>query len=169
MPEGFTVHNLVKNVLDTAPPWAAAMNVDWGMGEHMAFASPVACLDPPVGRGLRARHLRAPPRRAARPEAREVDVGSYTPAAERHRGPGARGHRPILSEEAVLGFEYGYASNDPNTRIWEAQFGDFANGAQVLIDQFIASGEVKGRVNGLDADAAARLRGAGPRALRRRA
>ncbi|MBS0416036.1 MAG: 2-oxoglutarate dehydrogenase E1 component, partial [Proteobacteria bacterium] len=155
VPEGFTVHNLVKNVLEhRAAMGRGEMNVDWGMGEHMAFASLVASGYPirlsgeDSGRGTFV-HRHA----VLHDQKREKwDVGSYTPLQNV-----TEGQAPfvvidsILSEEAVLGFEYGYASNDPNTLvIWEAQFGDFANGAQVLIDQFIASGEVKwGRVNGL--------------------
>ncbi|WP_374663111.1 2-oxoglutarate dehydrogenase E1 component [Ramlibacter sp.] len=155
VPESFTVHPLVRKVLDDrAAMGRGEMNVDWGMGEHMAFASlvasgyPVRLSGEDCGRGTFV-HRHA----VLHDQNREKwDVGTYTPLQHV-----ADGQAPfvvidsILSEEAVLGFEYGYASNDPNTLvIWEAQFGDFANGAQVVIDQFIASGEVKwGRVNGI--------------------
>ena len=155
IPETVTPHNLVKKVLDDrAAMGRGDLPVDWGMGEHMAFASMVASGYPvrlsgeDCGRGtFTHRHA------VIHDQNREKwDTGSYVPLQNV-----ADGQAPfvvidsILSEEAVLAFEYGYASNDPNTMvIWEAQFGDFANGAQVVIDQFIASGEVKwGRVNGL--------------------
>ena len=155
VPEGFTVHPLVRKVLeDRAAMGRGDINVDWGMGEHMAFASlvasgyPVRLSGEDCGRGTFV-HRHA----VLHDQKREKwDVGTYVPLEHV-----ADNQAPftvidsILSEEAVLGFEYGYASNDPNTLvIWEAQFGDFANGAQVLIDQFIASGEVKwGRINGI--------------------
>jgi len=153
--EGFKVHPLVEKVLnDRAAMGRGEVNIDWGMGEHMAFASlvasgyPVRLSGEDSGRGtFTHRHA------VLHNQNREKwDTGIYIPL--RHI---AKDQAPflvidsILSEEAVLGFEYGYASAEPNTlTIWEAQFGDFANGAQVVIDQFIASGEVKwGRANGL--------------------
>ena len=155
LPSSVTPHQLVKNVYDNrAAMGRGDMPVDWGMGEHMAFASlvasgyPVRLSGEDCGRGtFTHRHA------VIHDQNREKwDIGTYVPLQNV-----AENQAPfvvidsILSEEAVLGFEYGYASNDPNTLvIWEAQFGDFANGAQVVIDQFIASGEVKwGRVNGL--------------------
>ncbi len=155
LPSTVTPHQLVKKVYDDrAAMGRGDVNVDWGMGEHMAFASlvasgyPVRLSGEDCGRGtFTHRHA------VIHDQNREKwDVGIYVPLENV-----ADNQAPfvvidsILSEEAVLGFEYGYASNDPNTLvIWEAQFGDFANGAQVVIDQFIASGEVKwGRVNGI--------------------
>jgi len=155
MPTSLTPHPLVKKVYDDrAAMGRGDIPVDWGMGEHMAFASlvasgyPVRLSGEDCGRGtFTHRHA------VIHDQNREKwDVGTFVPLQNV-----AENQSPfvvidsILSEEAVLGFEYGYASNDPNTLvIWEAQFGDFANGAQVVIDQFIASGEVKwGRVNGI--------------------
>ena len=155
IPASVTPHQLVKKVYDDR----AAMGrgdtpVDWGMGEHMAFASlvasgyPVRLSGEDCGRGtFTHRHA------VIHDQKREKwDTGTYVALQNvtENQAPFTV-IDSILSEEAVLGFEYGYASNDPSTMvIWEAQFGDFANGAQVVIDQFIASGEVKwGRVNGL--------------------
>jgi len=155
VPENFKAHPLVAKVYnDRAAMGRGEINVDWGMGEHMAFASlvasgyPVRLSGEDSGRGtFTHRHA------VLHDQNREKwDTGTYV--ALQHV---TKDQAPfvvidsILSEEAVLGFEYGYAAAEPNTlTIWEAQFGDFANGAQVVIDQFIASGEVKwGRANGL--------------------
>ncbi len=155
IPATVNAHPLVKKVYDDrAAMGRGDINVDWGMGEHMAFASlvasgfPVRLSGEDCGRGtFTHRHA------VIHDQNRERwNEGTYIPLQNV-----GEGQAPftvidsILSEEAVLAYEYGYASNDPNTLvIWEAQFGDFANGAQVVIDQFIASGEVKwGRVNGI--------------------
>jgi 2-oxoglutarate dehydrogenase E1 component len=155
IPSNFKLHPLVEKVIaDRAAMGRGEANVDWGMGEHMAFASLVASGYPirlsgeDSGRGtFTHRHA------VLHDQNREkFDTGTYTPLQNV-----ADNQAPfvvidsLLSEEAVLAFEYGYASADPSTlTIWEAQFGDFVNGAQVVIDQFIASGEVKwGRANGL--------------------
>ncbi len=155
IPEGFKAHSLVEKVLaDRAAMGRGEVNLDWGMGEHLAYASLVASgyavrlSGQDAGRGTFV-HRHA----VLHDQNRERwDAGTYVPLqnVSDTQAPFTV-IDSVLSEEAVLGFEYGYSTAEPNTlTIWEAQFGDFANGAQVVIDQFIASGEVKwGRASGL--------------------
>ena len=155
VPEGFKVHPLVEKVLaDRAAMGRGEINLDWGMGEHLAFATLVSSgyavriTGQDAGRGtFTHRHS------VLHDQNREKwDAGSYVPLqhVSDQQAPFLV-IDSVLSEEAVLAFEYGYSTAEPNTlTIWEAQFGDFANGAQVVIDQFISSGEVKwGRASGL--------------------
>lgn len=155
LPSNISPHSLVKKVYDDrAAMGRGEINVDWGMGEHMAFATLVA-----AGYGVRlsgedcGRGTFTHRHSVIHDQNRERwDAGTYIPLQNISPDQGQYTViDSILSEEAVLGFEYGFASNDPQTLvIWEAQFGDFLNGAQVVVDQFIASGEVKwGRLNGL--------------------
>ena len=155
IPSDFKVHALVEKVLaDRRAMGKGELNCDWGMGEHLAYASLLASgyavriTGQDAGRGtFTHRHA------VLHDQNREKwDAGTYVPLQNV-----ASGQAPftvidsVLSEEAVLGFEYGYSTAEPNSLvIWEAQFGDFVNGAQVVIDQFISSGEVKwGRQSGL--------------------
>lgn len=155
IPETFKPHSLVEKVLaDRAAMGRGEINLDWGMGEHLSFASLVASgyavriTGQDAGRGTFV-HRHA----VLHDQNRERwDSGTYVPLQNVSEGQAPfRVIDSVLSEEAVLGFEYGYSSAEPNAlTIWEAQFGDFVNGAQVVIDQFISSGEVKwGRASGL--------------------
>ncbi|MEM5426861.1 2-oxoglutarate dehydrogenase E1 component [Cupriavidus oxalaticus] len=154
-PETLKLHPLVEKVVkDRANMGRGDQPLDWGMGEHLAFASlvssgyPVRITGQDAGRGtFTHRHS------VLHDQARERwDAGSYVPLqnVSENQAPFTV-IDSVLSEEAVLGFEYGYSAAEPNALvIWEAQFGDFVNGAQVVIDQFISSGEVKwGRASGL--------------------
>ncbi|MEO8598424.1 MAG: 2-oxoglutarate dehydrogenase E1 component [bacterium] len=155
IPEGFKAHSLVEKVLnDRAAMGRGEINLDWGMGEHLAYASLVSSgyairlTGQDVGRGTFVhRHAVLHDQKRER-----WDAGTYIPLenVSENQAPFAV-IDSVLSEEAVLAFEYGYSTSEPNTlTIWEAQFGDFANGAQVVIDQFISSGEEKwGRACGL--------------------
>ena len=154
-PKNFTLHSRVQKVVDDRIAMARSeLPLDWGMAENLAYATlltecyPVRLSGQDSQRGTFF-HRHATWHDQNRKESHE---GAYTPL--QHLAPGQADFIAIdslLSEEAVLGFEYGYATADPNSLVlWEAQFGDFANGAQVVIDQFIASGEVKwGRMCGL--------------------
>jgi 2-oxoglutarate dehydrogenase E1 component len=151
LPEELSVHSTVRRILDDRLKMAAGEQaMDWGFAETMAYASlleegyPVRLSGQDSGRGTFFH------RHAILHD--QNDGSSYVPL--QHLSDEQADFLVIdslLSEEAVLGFEYGYSTAAPYALvIWEAQFGDFANGAQVVIDQFITSGESKwGRLSGL--------------------
>ena len=155
VPENFTLHSRVQKIIEDRVAMARGEALlDWGMAENLAYATllvegyPVRLSGQDTQRGTFF-HRHATWHDQNRKEWHE---GVYTPL--QHLAPDQADFvviNSLLSEEAVLGFEYGYATAEPDSLVlWEAQFGDFANGAQVVIDQFIASGEVKwGRLCGL--------------------
>ena len=155
IPEGFTLHSRVKKIVeDRAAMGEGKLPVDWGMAENLAYASllvsgyGVRISGEDVGRGTFFH------RHAAFHDQNRTswDAGTYHPLKNlQEKQAGFQCFDSVLSEEAVLAFDYGYSSANPyELVIWEGQFGDFANGAQVVIDQFIASGEAKwGRASGL--------------------
>jgi 2-oxoglutarate dehydrogenase E1 component len=150
-PQGFTLHPRVARIVDErARMYAGEIPLDWGAAETMAYATllsdgyHVRLTGQDTARGtFFHRHAVWHDQASGR-----VDVPLARIAGDKSR---FRVIDSVLSEEAVLGFEYGYSTTDPDTLvIWEAQFGDFVNGAQVIVDQFIASGEAKwGRVSGI--------------------
>ena len=144
LPETANVHKTISRIFDNRYLVVKnKKNIDWSTAESLAFASlldegfPVRLVGQDSGRGtFSQRHsvLR-----------NQIDNSRYIPLNNISKNQKRfEIVDSLLSEFAVLGFEYGYSLVEPNTlAIWEAQFGDFANGAQVIIDQFIASGERK--------------------------
>ena len=155
VPQHFKLHPRVEKIIaDRRAMAAGTLPLDWGMAENLAYAAllkdgfAVRLSGQDSGRGtFFHRHA------VWHDQNRERwDAGTYIPLQHiSENQPDFVVIDSVLSEEAVLGFEYGYATAEPNELvIWEAQFGDFGNGAQVVIDQFIAAGEVKwGRICGL--------------------
>ncbi len=151
IPPDVRPHGRVQRIMDDRVRMAnGETDMDWGFAETMAYASllleghSIRLVGQDSGRGtFFHRHAVLH---------NQLNNREYIPLAHVVERPDAfRVIDSLLSEEAVLGFEYGFASTEPNTLvIWEGQFGDFVNGAQVVIDQFISSGEAKwGRLCGL--------------------
>ncbi|AHD15541.1 2-oxoglutarate dehydrogenase E1 component [Pseudomonas asiatica] len=151
IPEGFVVQRQVAKIYeDRQKMQAGGLPINWGYAETMAYATlqfeghPIRMTGQDIGRGTFS-HRHAVLHN-------QKDASTYVPLKNLFPGqPQFELYDSFLSEEAVLAFEYGYSTTTPNALvIWEAQFGDFANGAQVVIDQFITSGEHKwGRLCGL--------------------
>ncbi|MCW1381566.1 2-oxoglutarate dehydrogenase E1 component [Novosphingobium sp. KCTC 2891] len=149
VPEGLTIHKTLGRVLDAKREmFSSSVGFDWATGEALAYGSlategfNIRLSGQDSGRGTFSQ------RHAVWVD--QTDEHKYVPLATLPHGR-FEVHDSPLSEYGVLGFEYGYASADPKTLVlWEAQFGDFANGAQIVIDQYIAASEAKWlRANGL--------------------
>jgi 2-oxoglutarate dehydrogenase E1 component len=151
VPDGYTLHPRVARIMDDRRRmYAGELPLDWGAAETMAYAALLTD----------GHHIRLTGQDSARGTFFHRHAVLHDQASGRQHVPLAhldaqqarfRVTDSTLSEEAVLGFEYGFSTADPDTLvIWEGQFGDFANGAQVIIDQFITSGEAKwGRLSGI--------------------
>ncbi|WP_422736724.1 multifunctional oxoglutarate decarboxylase/oxoglutarate dehydrogenase thiamine pyrophosphate-binding subunit/dihydrolipoyllysine-residue succinyltransferase subunit [Micromonospora sp. WMMD729] len=145
LPEGFTPHKRIQQLLDRRAKMSVEGNIDWGFGEIIAFG---ALLHDGVTVRLAGQDSRRGTfvqRHASVVDSRTGDdylpLKSLTADGERSR---FFVHDSLLSEYAAMGFEYGYSVENVNALVaWEAQFGDFVNGAQSVIDEFISSGEVK--------------------------
>ncbi|KQR97228.1 alpha-ketoglutarate decarboxylase [Williamsia sp. Leaf354] len=148
VPEGFSVHQRVKPVLQRRQEMSREGHIDWAFAELLAFGSLVE-------EGRRVRLSGQDSRRGTFSQRHSVIIDrktgeEYTPLNQlvQTEGDNAGGrfnaYDSALSEFAVVGFEYGYSVGDPDSLVlWEAQFGDFVNGAQSIIDEFISSGEAK--------------------------
>jgi len=163
-PSGFALHPRVAQVLaNRGKMLAGELPLDWGCAETLAYA---ALLDDGYALRLTGQDSGRGTffhRHAVLHE--QSSDATYVPLQHIRTGqPRVQVIDSVLSEEAVLGFEYGYSTTEPGTlTIWEAQYGDFANGAQVIIDQFISSGEAKwGRWCGLSLFLPHGYEGAGP-------
>ena len=144
IPEGFKLHPRVQRTLDDRNKMAAGdLGIDWGFAETLAYASLLS-------EGYQIRLIGQDSRRGTffhrhATFFNQTNGEEFTPLTHVADNPNAFTIADsLLSEEAVLGFEYGYSTTSPDCLvIWEGQFGDFVNGAQVVIDQFISSGEAK--------------------------
>jgi len=142
LPDGFTPHKRVQQLLERRAKMSVEGNVDWGFGEILAFGSLVA-------QGVTVRLAGQDSRRGTfvQRHAAVVDAVTgtdYMPVQSLSETTRFFAYDSLLSEFAAMGFEYGYSVENLDALVlWEAQFGDFANGAQSIVDEFVSSGEVK--------------------------